>query len=416
MTSVELPSDVASLCASLAVPFDRKGRRLYLVGGTVRDLLVSGPTDSHDLDFTTDAPPEEVRALLAPLVDDLWLQGERFGTIAASWHGRTVEVTTHRREVYDPRSRQPKVTFDGDLDSDLSRRDFTVNAMAVELTGRAAYARHTYQLIDLFGGRDDLDRRVLRTPLEPAVAFGDDPLRMLRAVRFVASLGLRPAPELVDAISAMRDRMSVVSAERVRDELDRMLVVPDPAPGMALLFGTGLGADLLPEIATPPDLARVEPDLVLRWTAFLACASPEATRSRLVSLRQPRRVVSAVLQVRGLLDRIGSIDRWDAAAVRRLEAASDHELRVALGLAVGIGSITLRDRAAVEALVASMQGREDPFDRSLPVDGSTLIGRFGLEPGPIVGELLARLRAVRASDGPLTRDGALALCEEWLST
>ncbi|MFM8417618.1 MAG: CCA tRNA nucleotidyltransferase, partial [Actinomycetota bacterium] len=168
---------VVAELAPLTAAFKQRGRRLYIVGGTVRDLMLGRDVAALDFDFTTDARPDEVKSLLEGLVDALWTQGERFGTIAAKRGARTLEITTHRAEAYSPDSRKPEVKFSDSVETDLSRRDFTINAMALELTAASP------QLVDPYGGLDDLMAKRLRTPLSPQESFNDDPLRMLRAAR-----------------------------------------------------------------------------------------------------------------------------------------------------------------------------------------------------------------------------------------
>ena len=193
----------------LAARFREAGHRLFLVGGTVRDLLV-GSADANtdfstiDFDATTTATPEDIKRIVSPIADALWTQGERFGTIGLKIGDRTYEITTHRAEAYSPDSRKPEVQFATDIDVDLSRRDFTINAMALEITSA------TPTLVDPFGGAADLMTGVLRTPLSPEESFSDDPLRMLRAARFISQLDVTPEPALVEAVIAMADRLTIV--------------------------------------------------------------------------------------------------------------------------------------------------------------------------------------------------------------
>src|SRR3954464_14876712 len=216
-------------------------RRLYLVGGIVRDLLGGREIERPDIDLTTDARPEETKRILEGWADAVWTQGERFGTIGAKRDGRTFEITTHRADAYDPSSRKPDVAFGDDIDADLARRDFTVNAMALALPEP--------RLIDPFDGSVDLHAHRLRTPLSPEVSFTDDPLRMLRAARFLAGYGLQPDADLVEAVRANAHRLEIVSVERIRDELDKLMVVPDPSAGLWFVVDTGLADLFLPELA-----------------------------------------------------------------------------------------------------------------------------------------------------------------------
>src|SRR5690606_16135745 len=221
----------------------------YLVGGIVRDQLLARPLrDDADIDLTTDARPPAIKALVAPLASAVWTQGERFGTIGCTIGGRSYEITTHRGEAYEPHSRKPVVAFADSITEDLSRRDFTVNAMAAEVPGG--------RLIDPFGGAADLSASRLATPLSPEASFGDDPLRMLRAARFIAGYGLDADGALVKAVRAMAERMSIGSAERRRDELDKLLTVDAPSRGLWFLVDTGLVAQVLSGFAAR-DLATV---------------------------------------------------------------------------------------------------------------------------------------------------------------
>ncbi len=243
--------------APLTERFRAAGHRLYLVGGTVRDLLVDSGRSDFDLDLTTDARPAEIKACLEGWADAIWNQGEKFGTIGAhkvnpeTGESRPYEITTFRAEAYTDDSRKPHVVFADDIEVDLSRRDFTVNAMALELTGGGADGSGELAmptLVDPFDGAIDLATKTLRTPLGPDVSFSDDPLRMLRAARFIARYQLQPSDELLAAVTEMADRLDIVSAERIRDELDKLIVVDHPSPGLWFLIETGLADQFLPEL------------------------------------------------------------------------------------------------------------------------------------------------------------------------
>ncbi len=236
--------------APIAERFRARGHRLYLVGGSVRDLLIRDDLHDFDLDLTTDARPDEIKKCLHGWADALWTQGERFGTIGAhrihpdTGVNRVFEVTTFRSEAYTDDSRKPHVVFADDVESDLARRDFTVNAMALELTGVSGDP----ELIDPFGGVADLATKTLRTPIEPHVSFGDDPLRMMRAARFIAGHQLQPTDDVVAAVRSMVDRLAIVSPERIRDEFDKLIVVDHPSAGLWFLVETGLAEQFLPEL------------------------------------------------------------------------------------------------------------------------------------------------------------------------
>jgi poly(A) polymerase len=252
-----IPERFAPVLSELQPLTDRfraAGKRLYLVGGTVRDLLIDKLGDERDYDATTDALPSEIKACLSGWADAIWTQGEKFGTIGAKKGDRIYEITTHRAEVYADDSRKPEVTFAGQIDADLSRRDFTVNAMALELTSDSP------TLVDPFGGAVDLATKTLRTPLAPEVSFSDDPLRMLRAARVIAGYHLQPVPELVEAVRSMHGRLSIVSAERIRDELDKLMVVDHPSEGLMFLVDNGVAGEFLPELPA----MRLEQDPIHR--------------------------------------------------------------------------------------------------------------------------------------------------------
>ncbi|HYH52440.1 MAG TPA: HDIG domain-containing protein, partial [Acidimicrobiia bacterium] len=313
----------------LARRFTAAGHTLHLVGGSVRDALLGVTKPDADYDLTTDARPDEILGLVRPWADHVWLQGQAFGTIGAGHGEMKVEITTFRADVYRPDSRKPEVTFSDSLETDLSRRDFTVNAMAISLPAP--------KLVDPYGGLDDLlIHKRLRTPLDPDVSFLDDPLRMMRAARFIAGLGLEPDPALVAAATELAGRLEVVSAERIRDELNKLLVVQDPSAGLWFLVRTGLADEFLPELPglaleqdpihhhkdvlahTIAVVAKTRPALVVRLAALLHDVGKPKTRSfgpegvsfhlhdvvgarmaeeRLRALRFPKDVIEAVTQL-----------------------------------------------------------------------------------------------------------------------
>ena len=233
---------VAPVAGELGERFHRAGHALHLVGGSVRDALLGRLGD--DLDLTTDAHPDAVLALVDGWADATWETGIAFGTVGLLKGGLRLEVTTYRAEAYEPGSRNPAVTYGDSLPDDLARRDFTVNAMAVALPEWTA----PDAFVDPYGGLDDLAAQVIRTPGTPEQSFGDDPLRMLRAARFAAQLGFAVDPGVVAAMSAMADRLAIISVERVNDELSKLLLAADPRRGLELLVDTGLAAHVLPEL------------------------------------------------------------------------------------------------------------------------------------------------------------------------
>ncbi len=229
---------VAPVVDELGRRFESGGGTLALVGGSVRDALLDRL--GTDLDFTTSLRPDAVETIVGGWADTVWDIGKQFGTIGCKKGDAQIEITTYRHDAYDGETRKPVVEFGDSLEGDLARRDFTVNAMAVSVP------EHVF--IDPYGGVDDLAAGVLRTPIEPEVSFGDDPLRMMRAARFVSQLGFRPTDEVVEAMRAMADRIEIVSAERIRDELVKLLLGAYPRAGLTLLVDTGLADRVLPEL------------------------------------------------------------------------------------------------------------------------------------------------------------------------
>lgn len=243
---------VMGLLTRLGERFVEAGHEIALVGGPVRDALLGRDLaksgEQIDIDFTTSAHPDEILALLEGWADTTWDVGIRFGTVGARMFGRECEITTYRSETYDPESRKPEIEFGDSLAGDLGRRDFTVNAMALRLP--------TMEFVDLFGGVNDLEARVLRTPGSPEMSFSDDPLRMMRAARFASQLGFTPVPAVLAAMTQMCDRIAIVSAERTREEFMKIVMSPDPRTGLTLMVDTGIAEYVLPELP----LLRLEED------------------------------------------------------------------------------------------------------------------------------------------------------------
>ena len=231
---------ISGLLTDLGERFTGAGHEIALVGGPVRDALLGRVGATGDLDFTTDARPEVIIELLTPLASAVWDVGIRFGTVGARISGRECEITTYRTEQYDRDSRKPVVDFGDTLEGDLARRDFTINALALRLP--------QMQLVDLFAGASDLDNYLLRTPGRAQDSFDDDPLRIMRAARFVAQLGFRVSDEVLQAMGEQAERITIVSAERVREEFMKTLMAPDPRSGLELLVETGVADWILPEL------------------------------------------------------------------------------------------------------------------------------------------------------------------------
>jgi len=230
----------APLASSLAQAFKEAGFKLALVGGPVRDAILGRL--GNDLDFTTDAKPLETKKILQSWAEDVWDIGIDFGTIAGKRGDTTVEITTYRSDKYDLDSRKPEVEFGENIEGDLSRRDFTVNAMALELTGAKP------EFIDVFNGLTDLSAKVLRTPVTPEQSFSDDPLRMMRAARFAAQLNFEVSEDALKAMTEMAERINIISAERIRDEFTKLIMSNNPRKGIEILVATGIAELVLPEI------------------------------------------------------------------------------------------------------------------------------------------------------------------------
>jgi len=449
--------------ADLAARFGASGHRLYLVGGVVRDAILDRLAQHHDLDLTTDANPDQIEETLQGWADAVWDQGRRFGTIGARKGERVFEITTHRAEAYRPDSRKPDVEFSTSIETDLSRRDFTVNAMALLLPGPAGKKAPgtSPELIDPFDGLADLAAQRLRTPLAPAESFGDDPLRMLRAARFVAGYGLEPDPALTEAVTDMRDRLSIVSAERVRDELDKLMVVDKPGAGLWFLVRTGLSDEFLPELSalgleqdpihrhkdvlahTIAVIEKTPPDRLLRLSAlFHDVGKPKTrsfgpggvsfhhhevvgarmTRERMRALRYPIDDVEVVatlveLHLRFHTYRLG----WTDRAVRRYVRDAGPLLE-RLNLLTR-SDCTTRNEARARALARRMDELErrieelraqEELDAIRPdLDGRQVMEILGIPPGPGVGRALGFLLELRLDEGPLGPQEATRRLLEW---
>jgi poly(A) polymerase len=398
----------------LASKFADAGYRMYLVGGIVRDQQLGRElAPGSDIDLTTDAHPATIKKLVSGLADAVWSQGERFGTIGCRIAGREYEITTHRGESYDPGSRKPEVVFSDAIEHDLARRDFTVNAMAVALPeGR---------LVDPYGGRHDLAAAVLRTPLSPEVSFSDDPLRMLRAARFVAGYALTPEPGLLAALGALAPRMAIVSVERRRDELDKLLAVPDPRPGLRLVLEQGLAPFVLPELAkaTQPvvdraldAVAAMPPSRALRLAALVAPDDrPDraAVDRRLRELRYSNDLVAQVrATVAGAATVVATTSPFSDADIRRFAAVAGAHIDDALRLAS-----TRVDTADYERAVDELRTRESLDALEPALDGEQVMALLHLTPGAAVGEAIAFLRSLRIEEGPLSADEARDRLRVW---
>ncbi len=446
--------------AELSDRFRSAGHSLYLVGGSVRDAIFAEDDstvaeDGSDLDFTTDARPDAIEAVVSGWADAVWTQGKRFGTIGCLRDGQKYEITTHRAEAYRPDSRKPDVAFGTRVEDDLARRDFTINAMALRLP--------ELELIDPFDGLDDIAAHRLRTPLDPEVSFADDPLRMLRAARFIAKLNLEPAPELVAAVRAGHERLSIVSAERIRDELDRIVMVPVPSVALWFVVRTGLADEFLPEL---PALAleqdpihrhkdvlahtlavvdKTSPDRMLRLAAlFHDVGKPRTrayadggvtfhhhevvgarmTRKRMQALRYPNDEVEVVTELVNLHLRFHTYRLgWTDRAVRRyvrdagplLDRLNELTRCDCTTRNVNKARALGRRMDELEARIDELRQQEE-LDAIRPdLDGAQVMAELGLEPGRDVGRALAFLLELRLEEGPLGEEEARQRLREWWS-
>ncbi|MCI0633671.1 MAG: CCA tRNA nucleotidyltransferase [Actinobacteria bacterium] len=444
--------EVPPIAAELGERFRLAGHELYLVGGAVRDLLLGRDLGDVDLDLATDALPRETTKVLRGWADRQYLIGVKFGTVGARKGDARFEVTTFREEVYAEEHRKPAVTFGRDLRTDLSRRDFTVNAMAVRLPEG--------EFVDPFGGVKDLAARRLDTPLEPDIAFTDDPLRMLRATRFAAQLEMTLAPRVLEAIGRMRERLRIVSAERIGEELTKLLRAPTPSVGLELLVDTGLADGFLSELAalrleqdpvhrhkdvlrhTFAVVDRCEPNLRLRLAALLHDIGKPATRAitsegvtfhhhevvgarmareRLQALRFPSAIVDDVVRLVEMHLRFHGYSEWTDSAVRRYVRDAGPLLDLLNQLTRA--DCTTQNRFKAKKLEALQDDLEDRIARLAeeenldalrpPLDGRQVMEHLGIPPGPLVGRALEYLMELRLDRGPIDEDEAYRLLDEW---
>jgi len=449
--------DAGSPVRDLAARLAAEGAESYLVGGTVRDafLNVDLEAEGRDVDIATSARPDVVERVAGEWADQTWLAGRDFGTIGARKGSRIYEITTFRAEIYRPESRKPEVRFSDDIETDLSRRDFTVNAMALAIPEPA--------FVDPFSGAADLAARVLRTPLSAEISFEDDPLRMLRAARFVAQLGLTPQADLVEAIRALHHRMEIVSAERIRDEMNKLLLVDDPTAGLWLLCETGLSDEFLPElnamrleqdpIHTHKDVLahtiavvrNTRTELLVRLAALFHDVGKPKTRSfekgkggvsfhhhevvgarmteeRLKALKYPADMVADVTQLVFLHLRIHTYAMgWTDKAVRRYVRDAGDLLDELNHLQRCDCTTRNPKRAAslgrrmddLERRIAELREQEELDAIRPPLDGRQVMAYLGVPPGRVVGDALEYLLDVRLDEGPIAEADAYTLLGAW---
>lgn len=446
--------------------FAAAGHELFLVGGSVRDALLGRL--GNDLDFTTDARPEQMQAMLRGWADSLWDTGIEFGTIGVGKGDDRLEITTFRADTYDQVSRNPEVRFGDRLEDDLVRRDFTSNAMAVRITADGPGEFH-----DPLGGLAAVRAKILDTPAAPEVSFGDDPLRMLRAARFVSQLGFTVAPRVVEALIEMAPQLQRISAERVAAELDKLLLGADPVAGIDLMVQTGLGDVVLPEIGgmrmaidehhqhkdvywhsltvlrQAIDLESDGPDLVLRWAALLHDIGKPSTRrhepdggvsfhhhevvgakmarKRMRALKYSKQMIEDVSQLvylhlrfHGYADGQGA-GRWSDSAVRRYVTDAGPLLPRLHKLVRADCTTRNKRRAArlqaayddLEARIAELAEKEDLARVRPDLDGNEIMRLLDIPAGPQVGEAWRYLKELRLDRGPLSHEEAVDELTTW---
>ena len=453
------------LASDLAEKFAKAGFTLALVGGPVRDAILGRL--GNDLDFTTNARPDETKSIIKKDADSLWETGREFGTIAAQFGDVTVEITTYRSEKYETQSRNPEVNFGDNIDGDLLRRDFTVNAMALELTTTPP------TFIDNYDGVNDLARKVLRTPGTPENSFSDDPLRMMRAARFAAQLGFDVDPAIIIAIKEMAGRIEIISAERVRDEFVKLIMSENPRIGIALLVDTGLADYVLPEIpklkleidehhhhkdvyehtlkvleqAISLEERLGGPNLVIRLAALLHDIGKPKTRElipgggvsfhhhEVVGARMAKERLKTLRFSNDVVDDVSSLvflhlrfhgygtGEWTDSAVRRYIRDAEHQLNHLHVLTRA--DCTTRNQRKAESLAKtydSLEERilklmeEEELEKIRPdLDGLEIMAILGISPSPIVGRAYQYLLDLRMDRGPLGPEVAKAELLKWWS-
>ncbi|MBB3729642.1 poly(A) polymerase [Nonomuraea dietziae] len=458
--SIEISRKIAPVANELGELFAARGHELALVGGSVRDILLG--RIGNDLDLTTEARPERVLELVRDWADSVWTIGIDFGTVGVRKGGWLLEITTYRSESYDPKSRKPEVMYGETLEADLERRDFAVNAMAVRLP--------THEFVDPYGGMRDLAAGLLRTPGTPEQSFDDDPLRMLRAARFASQLGFTVAPEAIAAMTAMAERIEIVSAERIRDELDKLICGAHPREGLRLLVDTGLAAHVLPElpklrleidehhrhkdvyehtlIVLEQAIAQEEdgkPDRILRWASLMhdvgkpktrrheeggrvsfhhhEVVGAQMTKKRMSELKFPKDVVSDVARLVELHLRFHGYGtgEWTDSAVRRYVRDAGplldrlHKLTRA--------DCTTRNKRKAQALSRTYDQLEERISRLADeeelakirpeLDGNEIQRILGVGPGPVIGKAYKFLLELRLDKGLIGKDAATEALLAW---
>jgi poly(A) polymerase len=455
---------ITPLLRELGELFKKANFEISLVGGPVRDALLG--QDVKDLDFTTNAKPEDIQKILNPWAENVWDVGIKFGTVGAKRDGYSLEITTYRTEIYDPTSRKPQVNFGDSLIEDLQRRDFTINSIALTLPD--------FQIVDPHNGVADLTNKILTTPIDPETLFSEDPLRMLRAARFISKLNLTVDPNILSAVNKLKDRLEVVSKERISDELSKLLLLDSPRAGLEFLVHTQLAEQFLPELPALQlevdehhrhkdvyhhtlivleqaiELEKshnptLEPDLVLRLAALMhdvgkprtrkfedegrvsfhhhEVVGARMTKKRLHELRFSNEVINDVAKLVELHLRFHGYGsgQWTDSAVRRyVRDAGD--LLVKLHKLTRADSTTRNQRKAeelqknydqLEARIEELSKAEELASIRPDLDGQEIMQILSLPPGPLVGRAYEYLLELRLEGGPLTKEAATAELLTW---
>jgi poly(A) polymerase len=437
----------------LARLFAAADRELFLVGGSVRDALLGGDREPAEYDFATDARPDEVKEIVADF-GDIYPLGEVFGTIGVAVAGMVAEITTFRSDVYREGSRKPQVRFADDVETDLARRDFTVNATALRLLPQP-------EIVDPYGGLADLGAGLLRTPLDPALAFGDDPLRMLRLFRFMSTLGFKADRKALDAVGSMSHRLSIVSAERIRDEFDKLMVGVHVETALRGLVESRLVDEFIPELAALADshdplhrhkdvlshsiavVGRCPRDRIVRLAALFHDVGKPDTRSfgsggvsfhhhEVVGARMTRARMRALRYSKSDIEQVSKLVYlhmrphtfkmgWTDRAVRRYVRDAG-ELLDRLNSLVRADVTTrsakreriiMRRIDELEERIADLREREEIDRLRAPIDGHGVMRYLGIEPGPLVGEAMKMLLEHRIDHGPYSEEEAYEMLRSW---
>ena len=459
-------AELARLSAPLARAFASEGFSLYAVGGAVRDAVLGVVRgDDFEIDFTTNARPDDITRLMAPLCSVLWEQGKAFGTIGGVLRGSGLkaEITTFRSEAYVDHSRKPAVVWGDSLEADLSRRDFTINALALDVVALDAATPGVQTLFDFHNGFADLHERVLRTPIDPEVLFSDDPLRMMRAARFAARFSLAIDPAIESAAKKMADRLEKVSAERIHGELDLLLLTERPSVGLDFIVRTGLADHFFPELPklqleqdpihrhkdvlahTWAVVDKTSPRLVLRLAAlfhdigkpntraiteegvtfrFHEVVGAKMTRKRMVAMKYSQELINDVSMLVELHLRFHTYKMgWSDKAVRRYVRDAGHLLEELNELTrYDATTRNVRKAAALaermdefEVRIAELRELEDLSRLRPALDGIEVMELLGVPPGPVVGRAIDFLMDIRLDEGEISPAEAAVRLREWWS-